>query len=118
MSKPLTIHTGGHRGCLGLSLRGGCITPADTAQLEQATQRLLASRPQHLWVDCQQLLEVSTSGQRILLRTEGLARAAGVACYWCGLSTHVLTQLAASGLQQVLQLRSAAEFQGPRYILP
>ncbi|MGI4835149.1 MAG: STAS domain-containing protein [Janthinobacterium lividum] len=118
MSKPLTIHAGGQRGCLGLSLRGSCTTPADVAQLEQATQRLLASHPTRLWVDCQQLLEVSASGQRTLLRTESLARAAGVVCYWCGLSAHVLSQLATSGLQHLLQLRSAAEFEGPRYILP
>lgn len=118
MAPPLTIHAGGRRDCLGLSLRGACSTPADAAQLEQAAQRLLASRPPRLWVDCQQLLEVSDSGLRVLLRTESLARAAGVVCYWCGVSGHVLGQLTARGLQRLLQLRPASGFEGPRFILP
>jgi len=118
MNMPLTIHAGGHRGCFGLSLRGSCVTPADAAQLEQAAHRLLANRPARLWVDCQQLQDVSVGGLRTLLRTENLARAAGVVCYWCGLPAHVLSKMTTSGLQKLLQFRSAAEFEGPRYILP
>ena len=118
MNMPLTIHAGGHRGCFGLSLRGSCLTPADTAQLEQAAQRVLVSHPERLWVDCQQLEDISPNGLYTLLRTEKLARAAGAVCYWCGLSAHMLNKMATSGMQKLLQLRSAAEFEGPRYILP
>lgn len=118
MNMPLTIHAGGHKGCFGLSLRGSCVTPADTAQFEQAAQRILASRPARLWVDCQQLEDVSMGGLRTLVHTESLARAAGVVCYWCGLSATVLSKVTTNGLQKLLQFRSAAEFEGPRYILP
>lgn len=118
MNKPLTIHAGGHQGCLGISLRGSCSTPDEAAHLAQATQRLLARRPQHLWVDCRELLDLSASGLRTLLHTETLARAAGVACYWCGLSSHVLGQLASGNPSHLLHLRPASGFEGPRYLLP
>ena len=109
----LVTHVGGHRGCLGLSLRGNCTTPADAAQLAQAASQLLTTRTPHLWVDCQQLLALSGLGQQAILQADRQARAAGSICYWCGLPPHLHAQLAHTGLE----LLPAASFQGPSCVL-
>jgi anti-anti-sigma regulatory factor len=87
--KKLTIQLGGQRGCLGLSLRGNCITAADAEQLEQATQQLLTTLASRIWIDCQQLHALSPLGQ------------------------HALAQLASSGLE----LLPATDFRGPSFLL-
>ena len=37
--RSLTIHLGGYRDCMGLSLRGGCTTAVDATHLEQAMEQ-------------------------------------------------------------------------------
>jgi len=115
--RTLTIHLGGHRDCMGLSLRGCCITPADATHLEQAMEQLLAKGMSQAWIDCQGLHSLSALGQRALLHADSNARAISTELFWCGLPTPVLSQLTDNGLASVLQLRSAAEYQGPRFLL-
>lgn len=115
--RTLTIHLGGHRDCLGLSLRGCCTSAADATHLEQAVEHLLAKGVPHAWIDCQGLRALSWVGQRALLHASTSARASNTELYWCGLPKHVVSQLTDSGLAPMLQLRSAAEFQGPRFLL-
>jgi anti-anti-sigma regulatory factor len=111
--KKLTTQLGGQRGCLGLSLRGNCITAADAEQLEQATQQLLTTLASRIWIDCQQLHALSPLGQHALLQADRRARAVGATCYWCGLPDGMLAQLASSSLE----LRPATDFRGPSFLL-
>ncbi|WP_197076792.1 STAS domain-containing protein [Hymenobacter terrenus] len=76
------------------------------------------ARTAQLWIDCQQLQSLSVLGQRALLQADTRARAAGTVCYWCGMSAYVLAQLAESGVQNVLTLLPAEDFQGPTFLLP
>ena len=115
--RSLTIHLGGHRDCLGLSLRGGCTTAADATHLEQAIDQLLAKGVPKAWIDCRGLHSLSWVGQQALLHADTSARASSTELYWCGLPQHVLGQLTDSGLAATLQLRTADEFQGPRFLL-
>ena len=115
--RTLTIHLGGYRDCLGLSLRGGCTTEADATHLAQAIEQLLAKAIPNAWIDCRGLHSLSWVGQRALLHADSSARASSTQLYWCGLPAKVLAQLADSGLASMLQLRSAAEYQGPQFLL-
>jgi len=115
--RSLTIHLGGLRDCLGLSLRGGCTTAADAAHLEQAVEQLLAKGVAKAWIDCQGLHSLNWLGQRALLHADSSAKATNTELYWCGLPAGLVQQLVASGLDEVLQLRPAAEFQGPQFLL-
>lgn len=115
--RTLTIHLGGHRDCLGLSLRGCCTTVADATHLEQAMDQLLAKGVPKAWIDCRGLHSLSWLGQQALLHADASARASNTELYWCGLPPHVVGQLTDSGLAATLQLRTAAEFQGPRFLL-
>lgn len=115
--RTLTIHLGGHRDCLGLSLRGGCTTSADAAHLEQAVEQLLSKGAPQVWVDCRGLHSLNGLGQRALVQADTSARASSTELYWCGLPSHVMGQLADSGLTSVLRLRSAADFRGPQFLL-
>jgi anti-anti-sigma regulatory factor len=111
--KKLTIQLGGQRGCLGLSLRGNCITAADAVQLEQAVQQLLTTLASAIWVDCQQLHVLSPLGQHTLLQADRRARAVGATCYWCGLAEDIVEQLASSGLE----MRASQDFRGPGFLV-
>lgn len=111
--RKLTIQLGGQRGCLGLSLRGSCITAADAGQLEQAAQQLLTTLASKIWIDCQQLQALSPLGRQALLQADRRARAVGATCYWCGLPDGMLEQLAGSGLE----LCPATDFRGPDFLL-
>ncbi|RZK16079.1 MAG: STAS domain-containing protein [Hymenobacter sp.] len=115
--RTLTIHLGGHRDCIGLSLRGCCTSPADVTHLAQAVEQLLAKGVPQAWIDCRGLHTLSWVGQRALLHADASARASSTELYWCGLPAHVVSQLTTSGLASVLHLRSAAEFQGPQFLL-
>jgi anti-anti-sigma regulatory factor len=115
--RTLTIHLGGHRDSLGLSLRGCCTTIADAAHLEQAVEQLLVKAVPQAWIDCCGLHTLSWLGQRALLHADNNARASSTELYWCGLPPSVLEQLTNSGLASVLHLRPAADFQGPRFLL-
>ena len=115
MPQSLTAHLGGHRGRMGLSLRGQCATPADADRLHRAVQHLLASRDPEAWVDCQGLGPLAGDGPRALLQADG--RAAGTCLYWCGVPAPVLGQLAAAGPATGLRLAPIAEFRGPRFVL-
>ena len=116
--RTLTIHLGSHQGNMGLSLRGDCATAADASHLDQAIGQLLDSKSPQVWVDCQQLHSLTWLGQRALLKADSRTRAGGIPLYWCGLATSMLTQLAASGLNSVLNLLPAEGFRGPRFLLP
>jgi len=115
--RSLTIHLGGHRDCMGLSLRGGCTTAADASHLEQAVEQLLAKGVAQAWIDCQGLHSLNWLGQRALLHADSSAKATNTELYWCGLPTDLMQQLVSNGLDQVLRLCPAAEFQGPRFLL-
>ena len=115
--RTLTIHLGGHRDCLGLSLRGTCITAADAAHLGQAVDQLLAKAVSQAWIDCRGLKSLSWLGQEALVHAETSARASSTELYWCGLPSQLVSQLTESGLASKLKLRSAADFQGPRFLL-
>ncbi len=117
MQAKLTIHLGGHRGRMGLSLRGHCATPADADRLHRAVRQLLASHDPTAWVDCQGLGPLAGDGPGALLQADGQARAAGTCLYWCGVSARVLGQLVATGRAAALRLASMAEFGGPRFLL-
>ena len=115
--RTLTIHLGGHRDCLGLSLRGGCTTASDAAHLEQAMEQLLAKGVPQAWIDCRGLHSLSWLGQRALLQADNSAKASSTELFWCGLPSHITGQLTDSGLASVLRLRPATDFQGPRFLL-
>ena len=95
--RTLTIHLGGHRDCLGLSLRGGCTTVADVAHLELAVDQLLSKGVRQAWIDCRGLHSLNWLGQRALLQADGSARAINTTLYWCGLPPHLQRQLTDSG---------------------
>ncbi len=115
--RSLTIHLGGHRDCMGLSLRGGCTTAADATHLEQAVEQLLAKCVPQAWIDCQGLHSLNAVGQRALLQADSSAKASSTLLYWCGLPAHLIKQLTDCGLASVLQLCSSAEYQGPQFLL-
>ena len=115
--RTLTIHLGGHRDCLGLSLRGGCTTAADAHHLEQAIDQLLSKGVPQAWIDCRGLHSLNWLGQRALLQADNSARASSTVLYWCGLPQHVQRQLADSGLANVLHILPATAFQGPQFLL-
>jgi len=116
--RSLTIHLGGLRDCMGLSLRGGCTTAADATHLEQAIEQLLAKGVPQAWIDCRGLHSLNGVGERALLHATSSAQATNTVLYWCGLSKDIVSQLVANGLDKVLELRSAAEFRGPQFLLP
>jgi anti-anti-sigma regulatory factor len=116
--RSLTIYLGGHRGCMGLSLRGACTTAADAAHLDQAIEQLLAKGVAEAWIDCQGLHSLNGVGQQALLHANSSAQAIDTQLYWCGLPAALVEQLVVSGLGEQLQLCPAAEFQGPRFLLP
>ncbi|TVT40154.1 hypothetical protein FNT36_11705 [Hymenobacter setariae] len=115
--RTLTIHLGGHRDCMGLSLRGGCTSPADAAHLEQAINQLLVRAVPQAWIDCRGLHSLSWLGQQALLQADSKARASSTQLYWCGLSKSLLNELKDSGVSAQLTLCSAADFQGPQFLL-
>jgi hypothetical protein len=115
--RTLTIHLGGHRDCMGLSLRGACTTPADAAHLEQAINQLLIRAVPQAWIDCRGLHSLNWLGQQALLQANSKALASSTELYWCGLSKNLLSELKDSGVSAELQLRPAAEFQGPQFLL-
>jgi len=116
--RSLTIHLGGHRGCMGLSLRGACTTAADAVHLDQAMEQLLAKGVAQAWIDCRGLHSLNWVGQQALLHANTSAQATNTELYWCGLPQPLVQQLVDSGLDGVLHLRAAAEFQGPQFLLP
>jgi anti-anti-sigma regulatory factor len=115
--RTLTIHLGGHRDCMGLSLRGGCTTPADAAHLEQAINQLLVRAVPQAWIDCRGLHSLNWLGQQALVQAHSKARASSTELYWCGLPKELVKQLKDSGLSSELALCSAADFQGPQFLL-
>jgi anti-anti-sigma regulatory factor len=115
--RTLTIHLGGHRDCMGLSLRGACTTSADAAHLEQAINQLLVRAVPQAWIDCQGLHSLSWLGQQALLQATSKALASSTELYWCGLPKNLMSELRESGISAELQLRPAAEFQGPQFLL-
>lgn len=115
--RSLTIHLGGHRDCMGLSLRGGCTTATDATHLEQAMEQLLAKGVAQAWIDCRGLHSLNHLGEQALLHATSSAKAINTELYWCGLPQGLTSQLAENGLDAVLHLRPAAEFQGPRFLL-
>ena len=117
-TRSLTIHLGGHRDCIGLSLRGACLTSAQASHLDQAVEQLLAKGVAKAWIDCQGLHSLNWVGQRALLHATTCAQAINTQLYWCGLPQALVQQLTDSGLASELQLCSAAEFQGPQFLLP
>lgn len=117
-TRSLTIYLGGHRGSMGLSLRGTCTTTADIAHLDQAIEQLLAKGVAKAWIDCQGLHSLNAMGEQALLHANTNAQFVNTQLYWCGLPSDLAAQLEASGLGQQLQLRPMAEFQGPQFLLP
>jgi anti-anti-sigma regulatory factor len=115
--RTLTIHLGGHLDAMGLSLRGGCTSPADAAHLEQAVEQLLIRAVSQAWIDCRGLHSLSWLGQQALLQADSRARASSTELYWCGLPGNLVNDLKDSGVGTGLKLRSAAEFQGPQFLL-
>lgn len=115
--RTLTIHLGGHRDCLGLSLRGGCTTAADVTHLELAVSQLLSKGAPQAWIDCRGLHSLNWLGQRALAQADSSAKASSTVLYWCGLPPHVQRQLTDSGLASALHLLPATGFQGPRFLL-
>lgn len=115
--RTLTIHLGGHRDCMGLSLRGACTTPADAAHLEQAVNQLLIRAVPQAWIDCRGLHSLNWLGQQALLQAQSKARDNSMELYWCGMTKDLLSQLKDSGLSSELALRPAADFQGPQFLL-
>lgn len=116
--RSLTIYLGGHRGSMGLSLRGACTTAADAAHLDQAIEQLLAKGVAKAWIDCQGLHSLNAVGQQALLHANHSAQAIETQLYWCGLPAALVEQLVVSGLGAELQLCPATEFQGPQFLLP
>ena len=115
--RTLTIHLGGHRDCLGLSLRGGCTTAADANNLTQAITQLLAKGVAQAWIDCRGLHSINWVGQQALVQADNSARACSTVLYWCGLPCDVQQQLADGGLATTMELLPAAAFQGPQFLL-
>lgn len=116
--RSLTIHLGGYRDCIGLSLRGVCMTAAHASHLDQAVEQLLAKGVAKAWIDCRGLHSLNWVGQQALLHANTSAQAINTQLYWCGLPPALVKQLMDSGLDSELQLCSAAEFQGPQFLLP
>ena len=114
--RKLTTHSGGQRGCLGLSLRGHCISSADAALLAQAIGQLLTTYASQIWVDCQRLNTLSEAGQHALLQANRSARAVGTTLNWCGLPAPLLAQLAGQALPPALVLLPAEAYQGPAFL--
>jgi anti-anti-sigma regulatory factor len=115
--RSLTIHLGGHRDCMGLSLRGACMTAAHASHLDQAVEQLLAKGVAKAWIDCQGLHSLNWVGQQALLHANSSAHATNTQLYWCGLPADLVKQLMASGLDAQLQLCPATEFKGPQFLL-
>jgi len=115
--RTLTIHLGGHRDCLGLSLRGGCTSTADANNLTQAITQLLAKGVAQAWIDCRGLHSINWVGQQALVQADNSARASSTVLYWCGLPHDVQQQLADGGLATTMELLPAAAFQGPQFLL-
>lgn len=115
--RTLTIHLGGHRDCMGLSLRGGCTTPTDVAHLEQAIDQLLVRAVPRAWIDCRGLHSLNWVGQQGLLQADSRARASSTELYWCGLPKNLASELRDNGISSELNLRPATEFQGPQFLL-
>jgi hypothetical protein len=113
--RKLTTQSGGQRGCLGLSLRGACVTPVDAALLQQAVNQLLTTHSSQIWVDCQALYALSDLGQLALLRASQAARARGITLYWCGLPEPLLAQLPEPCLATMM-LVPANVYQGPAFL--
>jgi anti-anti-sigma regulatory factor len=115
--RTLTIHLGGLRDCLGLSLRGVCTSAADANNLTQAVAQLLAKGVSQAWVDCRGLQSISWVGQQALVQADNSARACSTVLYWCGLPRDVQQQLATGGLATRMHLEPATAFQGPSFLL-
>jgi len=115
--RTLTIHLGGHRDCMGLSLRGGCTTSDDAAHLAQAINQLLVRAVPQAWIDCRGLHSLNQVGQQALLQADSKARASSTQLYWCGLPNNLLDELKESGLCADMALCPAADFQGPQFLL-
>jgi anti-anti-sigma regulatory factor len=117
-TRTLTIHLGSYQQCMGLSLRGSCLSEADAAHLLHTVQQLLERRPAHAWIDGQQLQALSPLGQQALLRAQASGQQAGTQLHWCGLSAALRRELEASGLAGQLLLQPAASYEGPGFLLP
>jgi len=115
--RTLTIHLGGHRDCMGLSLRGGCTTPADANHLGQAIDQLLARAVPQAWIDCQGLHSLNWLGQQAILQADSKARASSTQLYLCGLPKKLANEMQDGDVSSALKLCPATEFQGPQFLL-
>lgn len=115
--RTLTIHLGGHRDCLGLSLRGCCTTAADVSNLTQAIAQLLAKGVAQAWIDCRGLHSINWIGQQALVQADNTARACSTVLYWCGLPRDVQQQLTDNSDATRMHLEPATAFQGPQFLL-
>lgn len=104
-------------GKIGVSLRGACTDATAARQLEGVLQEAIADGLLVVWIDCQRLTPMTWQGQRAILNADRLARMNGVTLHWCGVPSVVMEQLTASGLNLLLCLQPAANYQGPALLL-
>lgn len=99
----------------GVYVRGACTTIAEAEYLQQVLGKAIIRGSDTLWIDCQQLTDISYAGQQAVFHVEQQARAAHLVTYWCGLPTGLQQQLAATGLALLLRSLPATSYQGPDY---
>ncbi|WP_220612531.1 hypothetical protein [Hymenobacter sp. HSC-4F20] len=112
----LRIYVGGGAANQGMSIRGVCTTVDEARCLRGIFEEAITRGSDTLWVDCQQLRDVSYVGQQAIFQVEQLARAAQLIIYWCGLSVHLVQELSATGLYLLLRCLPATSYQGPESV--
>lgn len=115
-ARELRIYVGGAAANQGISLQGACTTLEEAHCLRSMFEQAISQGTDTLWVDCQQLQDVSYVGQQAIFQVEQIARAAQLIIYWCGLSGHLVQELSATGLYLLLRCLPATSYQGPENV--
>ncbi|RPD44543.1 hypothetical protein DNI29_20635 [Hymenobacter sediminis] len=99
----------------GVHVRGACNTIEEAHYLRQVLGKAVVHGSDTLWIDCQQLTDISYAGQQAIFHVEQQARAAHLVTYWCGLTAELQQRLVATGLALLLRSLPATSYQGPGY---
>lgn len=102
----------------GVYVRGTCLSSEEAYYLRQEFRKAIMRGSDTLWVDCQQLTDISYAGQQAIFHVEQQAQAAHLVIYWCGLLPELQQRLAATGLALLLRSLPATSYQGPRLSVP
>ncbi|TGE27362.1 STAS domain-containing protein [Hymenobacter metallicola] len=99
------------------SLRGRCEGDQGARQLIDLLLEASQKRAGQLWLLCQELTHIDIRAQQALLRHLPFLQDARIKLTLCGLQPLILQQFEATGLNNLISVKPAEAYTGPRPIV-